>query len=185
MDSLRPHLFCRSSSCDLLPASKGFVSQNTRRWRPVSFATLYNLMKTVHPTSTEWLTIETIDNRVVNYREHSNFDSTLLISLYTNLPTLYFFILGLLPCNLPWQIASLGGALSLPEELFSLVLILPSYPFLPHLPCFILTKCVVLKQPAVITVCPCKRSLQYTLSLPLQHPATPPSHVGLASPCAA
>ena len=57
-------------------------------------------------------------------------DSTLLITLHTNLPTLFFFnfILGWLP-------ATCGGALCLCEELFSLVVILPSYPVLSCLPC--------------------------------------------------
>ena len=52
----------------LLPASKSFVSQNTReggrRKRLVSFSTLYNLIKTMHPTLTEWLTIETGARRI-------------------------------------------------------------------------------------------------------------------------
>ena len=75
--------------------------------RPDSFSTFYNLRKTLHPTSIEWLTIETGD-----------FDSTLRISLYTNLPTRNFCY----PYDggLPVQV----GALCLSKELFSLVVII-------------------------------------------------------------
>ena len=57
--ALCPHLFCRPSSCQFLSHSKGFPSQNTRGGRPDRFSTFYSLMKTLHLTSTKWLTIET------------------------------------------------------------------------------------------------------------------------------
>ena len=63
--------------------------------------------------------------------EQDDFDSTLLISLYTNLHTLYLFFL--IQGHLPWQNASPDGAFSLPEVLFTLVVISASYPVLPRL----------------------------------------------------
>ena len=63
--------------------------------------------------------------------DHSDFDSTLLISLYTNVPTLYFSYPGLAPCPIPWRIASPGGAISLPEKLFFSQC--DSHPLMPSL----------------------------------------------------
>ena len=56
-----------------------------------------------------------------------------------------FIILSWAICHLPWQIASPGRALSLPEVLFSVIVISPSYPVLPRLPCFVLTKLLCLR----------------------------------------
>ena len=39
---------------EFLPASKGFISQNTNRGRSVGFSALYNLRKTMCLTSTKW-----------------------------------------------------------------------------------------------------------------------------------
>ena len=63
----------------LLRASKHCVSQNTCGDCPVGFSTLYNLMKTLCPTASV-VTIET---------GARDFHSTLLISLYFNLPTIF------------------------------------------------------------------------------------------------
>ena len=98
----------------LLPASNHFVSQNTRAGRLVRFSTLYALTKTLHLTSMEWITIET-------------FHSTLLISLYSNLPTLHFFYPVLALRHLLWWIASLAGPLSLHANII-LVVISPFSP---------------------------------------------------------
>ena len=56
--------------------------------------------------------------------DHGNFDSTLLISLSTNLPSLYFFLLGWLP--VPYHdglLVQVGGSLYL-DLFFSFVMIL-------------------------------------------------------------
>ena len=42
-----------------LSHSKSFVFQNTYGGKPDGFSTLYHLTKTLHSTSTEWLTVET------------------------------------------------------------------------------------------------------------------------------
>ena len=132
------------------------------RGRTVGFSTLYSLAETLHPTSREWL---------LQRLKHADFDSTLLISLYFNLSSLYFVNLGLASCHFPWWIAIPGGALSPAESLFSLAVISPSYPILPRLPCRVLTELL------------CLRATSVYPSLPLQK--VPPIHTGSTptTPC--
>ena len=86
-------------------------------------------------------------------------------------PCLLFYILFL-----GWFPTTYHGrllVLPIHEELFSVVVISPSYPVLPHLPCFVLTKCFVLEQPGFIPVCPSYAPANthgvYSYN-PLQHP---------------
>ena len=68
--------------------------------------------------------------------EHDDFDSTLLISLYCNLPTLYLvFNLGWLPATCHGGLPVWVGTLSHAECIF-LIVISPSYPVPPPLPCW-------------------------------------------------
>ena len=77
--------------------------------------------------------------------EHGDFDSTFLISRYTNLATLFLgVILGWIPTTyhgrLPvWVGVSLSGAP------FSLIVISPSYLVLRRLPCWVLSKLLRLR----------------------------------------
>ena len=65
-----------------------------------------------------------------------------------------------------------GWALSSPEELLSLIVVLPSYPVLPRLASFVLTKCFGLEQPGFVSVhlsyTPAKTHCVYPYST-LQH----------------
>ena len=113
---------CNFSLFVAVIASKSIVSQNIHSRRLVGFSTFYNITKTMHPTSIKWLAIE------------MEFDSMLLISLYSNLPTLFSLKPGLVPRYLSHPIASLGEALSLAECFCSYCyLTLLSHPSLPPL----------------------------------------------------
>ena len=119
---------------------------------------------------------------VVNHRDWITATFTQISSFFFTLPYPLFFLNFVIQgwlYHFPLQIASLGGALSLPEELISLLVVSPSYPVLPRLPFLGLTKCFDVKQPGFVPVHPPK----YTLGLTLQNPC--PLHTGLVPPRAA
>ena len=140
---LCPHLFCCPSSCWSLSRSESFLSENTCAVRPW-------LVNTLQPHGDRTSDID----GVVNHRlKHGDFASTLHISLYTNIPIGFILSWAGSP-PLTMADCQSGWGLSLPEELFPLIVISASFPILPRLPCFVLTKCFVLEKPGFIPVSP-------------------------------
>ena len=76
--------------------------------------------------------------------EHFDFDATLLISLYSNLPTVFFFYPGPYHGKFPVRVG--GPSLLLKWVVFSLVVISPSYPILPRFPYRVLTELLFLRR---------------------------------------
>ena len=111
---------------------------------------------------------------VVNHIEWSTMTLTQFASFLFTLTYPLFTL-----CILCWLVATYHSRL---KRFYSLLVISPSYTVLPRLPCFVLIKCFILEHPGFIPVHSCKWFLQYTLGLPLQHPATHPPHTGISPP---